>query len=435
MIKKILAILLLVSVLQPAHAVLKIEITRGAADAQPIAVVPFAWQGLGNAKKPNNIDLVIASDLERSGEFKAVPKKDMLSTPTIGDKVNFAQWRVLDINHLVVGRLKQLAADKYAVEFQLYDVVTGKQLAGYSLPATKKQLRRAAHSISDIVFEKITGVKGVFNTRIAYITMQRPGGARGKPEYRLEVADADGYNAKTILKSVQPIMSPNWSPDGKRIAYVSFEGRKPAIYVQSVFKNEAREKIAAFRGINGAPKWSPDGRRLAITLSKGGNADIYILDIKTKKLQKLTRSFGIDTEPAWSPDGKQIYFTSGRSGGPQIYKIPVEGGRAERVTFEGRYNTSPSISPDGRYLSVAHNNQGRFQIGVLDQKTGVFRLLTDGRLDESPSFAPNGRILLYATEDRGRGVLAAVSVDGRTKQKLVFSSGDIREPSWAPFAQ
>lgn len=434
MIKQFVLFFMLSLAMQYSYAALKIEITRGAADAQPIAIVPFTWQSATSAPKapPQAINTIIASDLERSGEFKSVDKAAMLSQPTIGDKINFAQWRVLDINHLVVGRLKEISANKYAVEFQLFDVVTGRQLAGYSIPASKRQLRRAAHSISDIVYEKITGIKGVFNTRISYITLKRPG---GKPEYRLEVADSDGFNAKTILKSTQPIMSPNWSPDGKRIAYVSFETRNPAIYVQSVYNNSAREKIASFKGINGAPRWSPDGRRLAVTLSKGGNADIYILDIKSKRLRKMTRSFGIDTEPTWSPDGKQIYFTSGRSGSPQIYKVDVAGGRPERVTFEGKYNTSASISPDGRYVSVAHSNKGRYQIAVLDQKTGVFRVLTDGRLDESPSFAPNGRILLYATEDRGRGVLAAVSVDGRTKQKLVLSSGDIREPAWSPFTQ
>lgn len=416
-----------------AYAALRIQITRGAADAQPIAIVPFTWEGIeSNQSAPANIGNIVSADLERSGEFKAVSQQAMLSQPSIGDQINFAQWRILDINHLVVGRLKQVAANNYAAEFQLFDVVTGKQIAGYSIPASRRQLRRAAHTISDIVYEEITGVKGVFNTRIAYITLQKPA---GQNEYRLEVADADGFNAQTILKSVQPIMSPSWSPDGQRIAYVSFEGRKPAIYVQSVYNNAAREEIASFSGINGAPRWSPDGRQLALTLSKDGNADIYLLDIASKKLNKLTRNFSIDTEPVWTNDGKHIYFTSGRSGSPQIYKMSVGGGRAERVTFEGNYNTSANISPDGRYLSVAHGNKGRYQIGVLDQQTGLFRVLTKGRLDESPSFAPNGRILLYATEDKGRGVLAAVSVDGRTTQQLVFSDGDIREPAWSPFTQ
>lgn len=433
MIKKFGLAFIFIFLCIDAYAALRIQITRGAADAQPIAIVPFTWEGIAsNQSAPANIGDIVSADLERSGEFKAVSQQAMLSQPSIGDQINFAQWRILDINHLVVGRLKQVAANNYAAEFQLFDVVTGKQIAGYSIPASRRQLRRAAHTISDIVYEEITGVKGVFNTRIAYITLQKPA---GQNEYRLEVADADGFNAQTILKSVQPIMSPSWSPDGQRIAYVSFEGRKPAIYVQSVYNNAAREEIASFKGINGAPRWSPDGRQLALTLSKDGNADIYLLDIASKKLNKLTRNFSIDTEPVWTKDGKQLYFTSGRSGSPQIYKIPVSGGRAERVTFEGNYNTSANISPDGRYLSVAHGNKGRYQIGVLDQQTGLFRVLTKGRLDESPSFAPNGRILLYATEDKGRGVLAAVSVDGRTTQQLVFSDGDIREPAWSPFTQ
>ncbi len=410
----------------PAQAVLTIEITRGAEGAVPIAVVPFSWHGPG--PKPLAIAPVIQADLARSGRFKPLPEPDMLTKPTELIDIQWNAWRALGQDYLVIGRLAETGPDQYEVKFFLYDVYKGEQLAGYRLPARKRELRRTAHRISDIIYEKITGQPGAFTTRIAYITVKDQEGRR---IYRLQVADSDGYHPRTVVVSPEPLMSPAWSPDGKRLAYVSYEQRKPAIFVQTLATGK-REKIAAFPGINGAPAWSPDGSHLALTLSKGGSPDIYIYNLATRKLRRLTSSYAIDTEPAWSPDGKRLVFTSDRGGSPQIYAIPVQGGRPRRLTFEGSYNARAVFSPDGRHLALVHGGKG-YRIALLDLEDGLLTVLTSGPLDESPSFAPNGSMILYATQNQGRGQLAAVSVDGRVHQRLKTEVGDVREPAWSPF--
>lgn len=410
------------------QAVLNIEITRAADSAMPIAIVPFGWDTT-QGQPPVDVAAVVAADLARSGQFKPLPVENMLERPSRGADIRFENWRIIGTDSLVVGNISRSADGTFTVNFQLFDVIKARQLAGQSFRVQAKSLRGVAHSIADVVYEILTGEKGAFNTRIAYVVSVKTAAGR---EYRLEIADTDGYNAQTVLRSKQPIMSPNWSPDARRLAYVSFENHRPEVFIHSVFE-ATRESVAAYDGINGAPVWSPDGRYLALTLSHNGNPDIYVLELASRRLRQVTRNSAIDTEPAWTPDGRELIFTSARSGGPQLYRTSLDGSNPQRLTFEGSYNAAPSVSPDGRSVAMVHLHQGQYQIAVLDLKSGLFRILTDGRLDESPSFAPNGSMLLYATQQGNRGVLAAVSADGRTRQRLAFSEGDIREPTWAPF--
>ncbi|RMD78491.1 MAG: Tol-Pal system beta propeller repeat protein TolB [Gammaproteobacteria bacterium] len=417
--------LLLALLAGPARAELTIQITRGAEGALPIAVVPF---GTAGPPPPVDVAQVIADDLRRSGRFAPLDRRDMISRPHTGGEVRFRDWRLLDVGSLVVGRVLADGAG-YRVQFQLFDVFRGVQLAGYSIPTDARHLRRTAHQIADIVYETLTGEPGAFATRIAYVIVTREGGAR---RYSLMVADADGHDPQPVLRSRQPILSPAWSPDGRRLAYVSFEGGRSKVYVQELATGR-REVVAAYPGLNSAPAWSPDGRRLALTLSKDGNAEIYVLELATRALRRLTHSLAIDTEPAWSPDGRSIVFTSDRGGGPQLYRVPAQGGRPVRLTFEGGYNARAAFSPDGRHLAFVHRAQGRYRIALMDLEEGTLQLLSDGPLDESPSFAPNGSMILYATQRAGRGILAAVSVDGRVRQRLSSPEGDAREPAWSPF--
>ncbi len=411
-----------------ANAVIQFEIVGGSDAARPIAIVPFAWNG--TTATPLQMADIISADLNRSGQFKTLAPADMLEKPTQANQINFKNWRALGIQHVAIGRLL-LQDGQYVAEFQLFDVATEKQLLGHRLPAKPDRLVSTSHAIADLIYEAITGTKGAFNTRIAYIEAVSEAGVR---KYILQVADSDGRNPRTILKSRQPMMSVAWSPDGRKLVYVSFENRRPEIFLQDV-ATAAREKLAGFAGINGAPRFSPDGQQLALTLSYGGNPDIYVLNVKTKAVRQLTRNGAIDTEPVWTKDGQDIIFTSGRSGAPQLYQMPVSDGdaRAKRITFEGNYNASASLSPDGKSLAFITRDGSGYHVGVLDRARGFLRVLTRGKLDESPSFAPNGAMLLYATEYRGRGVLATVSIDGRVQQRFSSSEGDIREPTWGPF--
>lgn len=434
-----LAAVIALAAASPARSELQIEITQGVDTALPIAVVPFGWQGTG-AAPPLDAAAIVAADLARSGRFAPLDRKDMLQKPTTGADVKFEDWRRQGSEVLVIGRVLQPGPDQYEIQFQVFDVLRGEQLIGYRQPATAADFRRSAHRVADLIYEKLTGIRGVFSTRIAYVTVVRSaaqGGNQGpggiKSTYRLVIADADGANEREMLVSPQPIMSPAWSPDGRKIAYVSFEARQSEIYVQDL-RSGTRKRVSARPGVNGAPAWSPDGQKLAVSLSRqDGNLDIYTLDINTQVLTRLTSGSAIDTEPSWSLDGSQIYFTSDATGGPQVYRVAAGGGNAQRVTFEGSYNARPRVAPDGKQLAVVHNDRGNYRIAVVDLARATTQVLSDGRLDESPSFAPNGEMLIYATREGARGVLATVSANGRIKTRIPVAEGDVREPAWSPF--
>ena len=423
-----LLFLILVLASGTARAALTIEITQGMEGAIPVAVVPFGWSG-NTAAAPENIAAIISADLNRSGRIETLPDRDLIAHPVEGAQVQFKNWRMVNVDDLVIGKVTGNADGTFTVQFELYDVIRGKQLDGSSFPTSREDLRRVAHHISDIIYEKLTGEQGAFNTRIAYVTTS---GTGNNKSYTLLVADSDGYNPQTILTSNQPLMSPSWSPDARQIAYVSFEKKLAEIYIQEVATG-SRRKLASFKGINGAPAWSPNGRQLALTLSRDGNPEIYIMDASSGALRRLTNSSSIDTEPVWTPDGRNIIFTSDRGGSAQLYRVPVGGGKAERLTFEGKYNAGADISPDGRKIAMVHANKGNYRIAVLDLETGLMRVLTDGPLDESPSFSPNGSMIIYATRAGNREVLSAVSVDGRFRQRLSLQAGNVREPVWSPY--
>jgi TolB protein len=423
---RVFALTIFLIVGQSAHAVLEIEITQGIEGALPIAVAVFAGDTYAS---PEAVENIVRNDLGSSGFFDVLDKQRFPHLVVNPSQLNFKAWRDTGVESLLLGKITR-AGEQYRIEFQLIDLIRKKRLLGNVIPATAKDVRKVGHKISDLVFESLTGIRGAFSTRVAYVSTINKGTANQK--YVLQIADTDGHNARTIFSSAKQILSPAWSPDGSRLAYVSFETGNSAIFVQDIIQG-TRAKVSAKSGINSAPAWSPDGRRLALTLSAGGSPDIYILDLAAKNLQRLTSGPSIDTEPSWMPDGKSLLFTSDRSGGAQIYHVSANGGKAQRLTFDGKYNAAADVSPDGRYMTLVNNSGNGFRVAVMDMQSKAMRVISNGNLDEAPSFAPNGSMIMYATADQGRGVLAAVSADGRVKQKLRLTEGDVREPSWSPF--
>ena len=412
---------------------LDIGLVTGNESALPIAVVPMPY--LGTSVAPDtDIAAVIRADLNRSGQFRALSEQDVIEKPIRGNEIKFPTWRVLKQDFVVVGRVLDNPDGGYRVEYELYDVAKQERLLGLAVGGRARGMRDVAHQVADHIYEKILGVRGAFWTRIAYVTAN---GLGGNTQYALMVADSDGFNPQTVVRSKEPLLSPAWSPDGRKLAYVSFERGNSTIYVQEITTG-AREVLASFRGINGAPSFSPDGRRLALTLSRTGNPEIYVMDLASRNLTQITRHYGIDTEAVWTADGQNLVFTSDRAGKPQVYQVPAAGGEATRVSFQGDSNAKASISFDGKKIAMAQGGGNVYRIAVLDRSfggAGRWQTLSPGNLDESPSFAPNASMLLYATKEGRRGVLYAVSADGRVRQRLVLADGDVREPAWSPFRQ
>jgi len=410
---------------------LGIDIVNGNASAIPVAVVPFGFEG-GGLPPETDVGEVIRNDLARSGQFRTLPKGDIVEFPTREADVKFATWRLLKQDYLVVGRATDGGDGALRVEFELFDVAKQQRMAGLAISGQRTALRDVAHQIADIVYEKILGVRGAFWTRIAYITAV---GTAPSIQYALMVADSDGFNPQVIVRSREPLLSPAWSPDGKKLAYNSFESGNSSIFIQDLATG-SRQQVSSSKGINGAPAFSPDGSRLALTLSKGGNPDIYVMDLGSRSTTQITKHFAIDTEAVWAPDGQSLYFTSDRSGKPQIYQVSPSGGEPTRVTFTGQYNARASVvDAKGIKLAMVQGNGNVYRIAVLDRAASQSTLVSPGNQDESPSFAPNGSMLLYATSEGSRGVLYAVSADGRVRQRLVLADGDVREPAWGPFRQ
>ncbi|MEJ0008861.1 MAG: Tol-Pal system beta propeller repeat protein TolB [Steroidobacteraceae bacterium] len=425
------ALLCITAIPALALAQLKIEITSGVTDPIPVAIVPFA--STAGADSGVDVAQIIQSDLEGTGRIKAMARVAMTSTPSRAQDVQMATWKSAGNDYVVVGRVMPLAPGQVAVEFELLNALTGQQLANPRFTGTTASVRDAAHRCSDVIYEKILGVRGAFATRISYVSVD---GQAPAQRYQLIVADADGANARVILESHQPMMSPAWSPDGQWLAYVSFENKRSAIYVQQVSSGQ-RHLVSARVGINGAPAWSPDGKKLLVTLGgSGGTPNLYILNLDTQQLTRLTDGPAIDTEGAWAADGQSVYFTSDRSGGPQVYRIGVEpGAKPRRITFGGGYNARPRLSPDGTQLVMVTQDGPNYRIAVQDLSTGTVRVLSHGRLDASPSFAPNGAMVIYSGIEGGHSILQRVSVDGLTSQRLRADSAEVREPVWAPFAR
>lgn len=408
-------------------AQLSIEISQGADNPTSIAVVPFTFQSAGTP--PEDLAAVVDGDLARSGLFAPIARTDMLSRPSSEGEVYYRDWRAINTEYLLLGRVTTQPG-AYRIDYELYDVLKQtKTLTGYESGPTS-DARMLAHRVADAVYEKITGIPGAFATKLLYISVAR--GPGGKDRSRLTMSDSDGARPIVLLDTQEPLLAPTWAPDGRNIAYVSFETGRPAIYRQELATGR-RQQLTNFKGLNGAPAWSPDGRSMAMVLSKDGNPDIYVMDLATKQLTQITKHYAIDTEPTWMPDGQSLLFTSDRGGKPQIYSYNLRTGATERVTYDGNYNARARVSQDGRSVVMVHQENGRFHIAVLDLVTKRMQVLTSTELDESPSIAPNGSMVLYATKSGDRGILAAVAVDGGAKFRLPAREGDVREPAWSPY--
>jgi TolB protein len=410
---------------------LNVDIVGGLKTATPIAVVPFAQAG--GAPLPTDVADVIRNDFNRSGKFRSLAKSEIVENPSKGADVNFATWRLLKQDYLTIGRISDAGGGMLRVEYELWDVNKQQSLLAQAFTAPAGDLRGVAHQIADAIYEKITGVRGAFWTRIAYITAV---GLGNNTTYSLIVADSDGFNPQVVARSRESLLSPSWSPDGRKIAYVSFESGNSAIYVQDITTGSRQLVSARAKGINGAPNWSPDGSKLALALSYQGNPEIYVMDVGSRQETRLTNNLAIDTEPRWTPDGQSIIFTSDRSGRPQLYQMPASGGSAERITFQGQFNANASISYDGKQIAMVQGNGNVYRIAIMDRSLGgQLRFISPGPIDETPSFAPNASMLLYAASEGRRGVLYAVSADGLVRQRLVLADGDVREPAWGPYRQ
>ena len=419
-IKQLLALCTLTIAL-PAQAQFRVEVTGVGLTQMPIAVATFR----GEAQALQKIGAIVKADLERSGVFRSVDTAGAVLDEST--RPDLAVWKQKSADSLVTGSVTPLADGRFDVRFRLWDTVRGQDLGGQNYAVTAGDLRLSAHRIADFVYEKLTGEKGIFSTRIAYVT-------KAGQRHTLWVADADGENAQSALASPEPIISPAWSPSGSQLAYVSFESRKPVIYSHDVASGK-RKLIANFRGSNSAPAWSNDGRQIVATLSREGGSQLYVMDAGGGEPRRLTQSSSIDTEPAFSADGKTIFFVSDRGGAPQIYRMSAAGGNAERVTFNGNYNISPALSPDGKYMAYISRVGGAFKLQLMDLAGGTSAQITDTSADESPSFAPNSRLIVYATQQQGREALMTTTLDGKIKARLAGASGDIREPDWGPFSR
>lgn len=405
----------------PSWAQFRVEVAGVGVTQMPVAVANFK----GEAQAPQKLGSIVKADLERSGLFRGVDTAGVVIDETV--RPDLAPWKQKGADSLVTGSVTPLADGRFDVRLRLWDVVRGQDLGGQSYAVSSADLRLSAHRIADFVYEKLTGDKGIFSTRIAYVT-------KAGTRYTLWVADSDGEGAQSALASPEPIISPAWSPNGSQLAYVSFESRKPVIYAHDVGTGK-RRLLANFRGSNSAPVWSPDGRQIVATLSRDGGSQLYAIDASGGEPRRLTQSSSIDTEPSFTPDGKTIYFVSDRGGAPQIYRMGATGNNPERVTFSGTYNISPAVSPDGRWLAYVSRVGGAFKLQVMELASGTVNQITDTQADESPSFAPNSRLIVYATQQQGREALMTTTLDGKIKARLSGASGDIREPDWGPFTR